>query len=183
MPRTWWTTARTKAAQHIFDDALSDEQIAEAVGKSRKWLSEQKKRPEFVQRLEELAAHAAAQLASEGIRSRENQLRRLQVRAYALDEIVRQRSVGKPPSARSAELKVADVYGWDTGYLVHDVKTNKDSVFDVYSLDTGLLGELRAIEKQAAQVKGWWVDKAELAGRDGAPISVIVQRGGPALGV
>jgi hypothetical protein len=57
----------------------------------------------------------------------------------------------------------ADVPGGTTGLLVKDYK-GKDADQPVYKVDTRLLAELRAHEKQAAEELGQWSEKQELTG-------------------
>lgn len=45
-------------------------------------------------------------------------------------------------------------------------------LMEEWSVDTGLLGELRALEQQAAKELGQWVDKGELTGKNGSAIEV-----------
>ena len=61
---------------------------------------------------------------------------------------------------RAASAEFADAPGGTTGLLVKDYK-GKDSCTPVYRVDTALLAELRAIEKQAAQELGQWGEKPE----------------------
>ena len=64
---------------------------------------------------------------------------------------------------RAASPAFADVPGGTTGLLVKDYK-GKDADQPVYKVDTRLLAELRAHEKQAAEELGQWSEKRELTG-------------------
>src|SRR5450759_3596687 len=56
---------------------------------------------------------------------------------------------------RAAWADFADVPGGTTGLLVKDYK-GKEADQLVYKVDTGLLGELRGHERQAAEELGQW---------------------------
>lgn len=192
MPNPFWNKKRTTAAQLYFE-GIPVEEIARIIGRSATWIHESKATAEWAERQRELAEGLKALQAGEGIRNRQNQLDILQARWDKVQRIPDQRALSRPMSAHSdfqaypedgrlVQLPVERVVpGWDSGYLVHDVKTSKDGAYDVYSVDTGLLAEQRAIEKQAGQVAGWWTDKPE-GEQEGAAV-VNVYFGGPELGI
>ena len=58
-------------------------------------------------------------------------------------------------------IEMADVAGgWSTGLLVRDYK-GKEATAEIYKVDTALLAELHAQERQAAEELGQWVTKGE----------------------
>jgi len=77
---------------------------------------------------------------------------------------------------RAAAVEFAEVPGGTTGLLVHTYKAIGTGEFvekvDEYAVDTGLLAELRAHEKQAAQELGQWVEKGEIRGSREAPLVI-----------
>lgn len=78
---------------------------------------------------------------------------------------------------RSQHDDYDDVPGGKTGLLVHSVKQigggpTAERV-DEFAVDTGLLRELRELEKQAAQDLGQWSEKREVTGQDGGPIQIM----------
>ena len=64
---------------------------------------------------------------------------------------------------RGGSAGLSDVPGGTTGLLVKDYK-GKDADQPVHKVDTSLLAELRAHEKQAAEELGQWSEKRELTG-------------------
>jgi hypothetical protein len=64
---------------------------------------------------------------------------------------------------RATSPAFADVPGGTTGLLIRSSK-GKDADQPVYKVDTSLLAELRAHEKQAAEELGQWSEKRELTG-------------------
>lgn len=143
---------------------MSDEQIAERVGVTRDAITSWKLAPEFQARISEHVEAQREACMSEGIADRRNRVRRLGDTWERLQQVIRERAV---------ELDGAAA-GGGTGLLVHQVKGigkgESFRVVDEYAVDTGLLAELRQIEKQAAQELGQWVEKGELSGKDGSPL-------------
>ena len=78
------------------------------------------------------------------ISSRDARLQALQDRWDRLRRLI---------DARAVEM--ADVPGGNTGLLVRDYK-GKNAALPVYKVDTALLAELRAHERQAAEELGQW---------------------------
>jgi hypothetical protein len=62
--------------------------------------------------------------------------------------------------------------GVETGLLVKTVKQVGKVLEEEWAVDTGLLSEMRATEKQVAQELGEWTEKRELSGKDGAPLRI-----------
>ena len=78
--------------------------------------------------------------------------------------------------ARASDPRSKKFPGGETGLLaIYPIKLGKDIV-QVAEVDTGLLGELRQLEKQAAIEAGQWEEKKqiEMSGRDGKPMTVNV---------
>lgn len=154
--KTWeWTAQREEAAALAAEDRLTDAQIADRLGVARDAIASWRLAPEFGARVRE---HVNAQLdacMSEGIADRRNRVRRLGDTWERLQRVIEE---------RAEELDGAAA-GGGTGLLVHQVKAigkgENARVVDEYVVDTGTLAELRAIEKQAAQELGQWVEKAD----------------------
>jgi hypothetical protein len=71
---------------------------------------------------------------------------------------------------------MAEAPGGETGLLTKKLKVigfgeNAELVAE-YSVDTGLLKELRAHEEQAARELGQWADKTEISGPGGGPVQL-----------
>lgn len=159
-----WTKQREKAAKLAAEDALTNEQIADAVGITRHGLDLWKLQPEFQARVAEIVTAYADAIRDEGIANVKNRV------AAQNDRWDRMKAVIE---ARAIEL--AAVPGGNTGLLVHTYKMaggKEPVVMDEYAVDTGLLAELRAHEKQAAQELGQWTEKQEVTGKGGKPIAV-----------
>lgn len=174
----------------VAEDALSDEEIAGKVGISRRTLTNWKRDPAFQERVTEMVAQFAEQAASHAIADLDHRIRRYQARADALDGIV---------AERAADPTMQEVPGGRSGYLVRQLKSimvtyepepNQDGEIEPgaratmvrqqlaeYAVDTGLLKELRELDKQAAIESGQWAEKREITGASGAPLTIqIIER-------
>jgi hypothetical protein len=109
----------------------------------------------------ESAARAALQ--AEGIRSRHNRLVALNDRAERMFRVIAERG-------DADEFK--DVPGGTTGLMVRSWKVAGGTAYVEFAVDTGLLAELRAHEKQAAQELGEWTERNEIRGSREAPLAV-----------
>ena len=172
-----WTVPRERAAALVADDHLTDAQIAGQAEITERQLARWKLVPAFRVRVQEHVAAMRAAIAAEGIANKQNRVDRLNCRAGLIDKVI---------EARAADPSTLGAPGGDTGLLVRQVKLVKvyeakegsDTLFSAkrdveveeFALDTGLLAELRAIEKQAAQELGEWVEKGEVSGPHGGPI-------------
>lgn len=154
-----WTDAREKAALLVYADDLTDDQISEAVGIARSTLWIWRKQPEFIARIEELSADFRARIRRKGIAIMENRVAALQDRQRRMDQVIRER--GENP-------EMQHVPGGTTGLMVHNVKAigsgETAERVDLYEVDTALLAEMRATEKQAAQELGQWTEKSAVDG-------------------
>ena len=157
---TWkWSTQREKAAKLAAEDALSNEQIASTLGVTRRAIDYWRTAPEFQARVTEIVTAYADAIKDEGIANVKNRV------AAQNDRWDRMKAVIE---ARAVEL--ATVPGGSTGLLVHTYKLvggKEPIVMDEYAVDTGLLSEMRAHEKQAAQELGQWTEKQEHSGEIG----------------
>ena len=179
-----WTMPREKAAVLVAADEMNDEQIAAEVGIARRTLTMWKTHPVFAARV---AAHVAAfreAVLSHGIADRVKRVARLNADWEALQTILRERAIyydgeakdalseGKITSANSPALHP----GMTTGRLVHRIvgvgKGDDFRLVDVFETDTGTLGELRALEMQAAKETGQWVEKSQHAYDPSQPLVV-----------
>jgi len=141
------------------DDHLSDEEIAERCGVVSRTIWRWRTQPAMQTRIAEHKRLQARAIAQQGIAVRKNRIDALNRRAGLLERVIAERS-----TARDMQ-KVA---GGKTGLLVRQVKAKRV----VYEVDTGLLAELRAHEKQAAIETGQWEEKS-IVTNEGAPVTVI----------
>lgn len=162
-----WTTQRETAARHVADDLLSDAQIAAECGVSRQALATWKKDPSFAQRVDEHLQATRAAIMTAGVAHRQNRIDAYNDRWNRMRQVIEER----------ADAMDGEIAGAGTGLLVRTEKQigAGDRAIHVveYTVDTGLLKELRAHEEQAAKELGQWLDKHEHSGKDGAALFTI----------
>lgn len=162
---TFWNRARTLAAQLVAEDELTDEKIAERCRHRRNWLAQLKHDDRFKLRVRGLQDQMRAELLERGVRERFNRVDALNDRHERMQKVI---------AARAEAPEMQDVPGGDTGLLVQRVKGvgggDNFTIVHEYLVDTALLAELRATEKQAAEELGQWTEKRELTGKGGGPI-------------
>lgn len=149
-----WTEARVAAAHLIAQGERSPTEIAEEVGVDRATLWRWRQHPSFEARVaEELDAIRMA-LRHRAIALRERRVAALNQRWLALHSVI---------EARATDPKLAKAPGGKTGLLTRSLKSIGNGpgarTIEEFTLDTGLLKELRELEKQAAQELGQWIDK------------------------
>ena len=173
-----WTRQREEAAALVADDGQTDREIAAHLGINIVTLERWKLHPDFRARVAGIVEAVRAALEAEGIANKKVRVERLNARATKLDYIVSERAkhiaklreeagAGEPADGLAREP------GADTGYLLRQYKVaggRAPIVLEEYVVDHGTLTELRAIEKQAAQELGEWIERGELTGKDGEPL-------------
>ncbi|MFH0900540.1 MAG: hypothetical protein V2A73_07915 [Pseudomonadota bacterium] len=126
-------------------------------------------------RLADVAGEERQAIVAQGIAARQNR-----VDAYG-DRWARMRQV---IAERGADSEMAEVPGGKTGLLVRTFRTiggrSDPQTVEEFAVDTGLLKELREIEKQAAEDMGQWTEKLEHSGPNGKEIVFRVTYGDPA---
>jgi hypothetical protein len=160
------TRRQEQAALLLAEDKQSDEGIAKAAGVSERTLNKWKKLPAFAARIAEHREFWRRELRAEGLRRKENRIAELEAMAERIQQVVTAR----------AEDPTNQAPGHETGLIVRTgykiVLRGEDAeVLEEYELDTGLLKEHRAHLQQIAQELGQWVEKGELTGKDGSPLS------------
>jgi hypothetical protein len=154
-----WSATRIRAAVLVAEDRLTDIEIAAEVGVSERQLERWKGHPEFAARVDAHVKAADAKIARLGIA---RQMRRVQ----AQDD--RWRRMQAVIDARAGDPELSAAPGGDTGLLVRQQKAlgggDNFQVVEEFAVDTGLLRELRELEKQAAQELGQWTDRHEYSG-------------------
>lgn len=105
-------------------------------------------------RLVAIAEQERAAIVARGIADRQNRVDALNDRWERMRRVV---------DERAADPEMQSVAGGRTGLLVHKLRvvgTGRNALqVDEYEVDTSLLAEMRATEKQAAQELGQWVEK------------------------
>ena len=162
-----WTRQRAKAAKLAAEDTLTNDQIAAVVGITRQGVDKWRRAPEFQARVAEIIAAYADAIKDEGIANLLNRVASYNDIWHKMQTVIAER-------ADSSEMQA--VPGGKTGLLVHTYKMaggKEPVVMDEYAVDTGLLAEMRAHAKQAAQELGQWTEKKELTGKDGTPLVTV----------
>jgi hypothetical protein len=152
-----WSDERRTAALLLAEGNLTDAQIATQAGVCRQTIWNWKQIPEFTETIEGYLEEFRQEVRRRGLASRDRRIRALNERWSRLQRIIEE---------RADDPKMAGVPGGTTGLLLHNVKAvgagEKAKVVDLYEVDTGLLKELRELEKQAAQELGQWVERQEV---------------------
>jgi hypothetical protein len=159
-----WTPEREHAADLVADDQRTDRQIAGDLGIAKATLERWKKHSAFQERVQAIRTQRAQALRAE---AEARQARRLIERANRLEFLNdRHRGLCQILEERAADPAWENVPGWKTGLMVHTVKglgKGEDfQVVDEFAVDTGLLRELRELERQAAVETGQWTEKREI---------------------
>jgi predicted DNA-binding protein (UPF0251 family) len=142
------------AARLVFDDNLSDEQIAAKIGITRRTLARWKLLPEFIARIDLLRQQTRLAILTQGVADKVSRIGAYNDRWQRMQQVITQ---------RQEEYRGRGIAGGESGLLVHTVKAVGSGpaayTVDEYAVDTGLLREMREIEKQAAIEIGDWVEK------------------------
>jgi hypothetical protein len=115
-------------------------------------------------RLADVAEEERQAIVAQGIAARQNR-----VDAYG-DRWERMRQV---IAERATDRELADIPGGKTGLLVRTFKGVGGAIAEEFAVDTGLLREMREIEKQAAQDLGQWVEKQESSGEQRITVDYV----------
>ncbi len=151
------------AAQLVAEDAVPDVRIAEKVGVSPSTLARWKVDAAFRERVDTIRHEMQAKLLRAGIAAKQNRVDGYVERHRRLQAVI---------DARAADRRYAEEPGWSTGLLVRSERRRGAVVEVEFSIDTGLLAEMRALEKQVAQELGEWTEKREVTGANGGPLRV-----------
>lgn len=103
------------------------------------------------------------------ISARNARVQALQDRWDLMRQVIRERA---EYYTRTDDAYDGAVAGGTTGLLVKDYK-GRNADQPIYKVDTGLLEELRAHEKQAAEELGQWTEKREFSSEEGGPLTSI----------
>lgn len=142
-----WTKTRIDAAELIAARNLTFSEIAERLEIDRTTLWNWRQDPEFAARVEEIVEEHRAETRRIGIADKERRLSALNDRWCRLKRVI---------EARADAPEMAAAPGGSTGLLVRTMKQVGSKVVEEFAVDTGLLKELREIEKQAAVELGQW---------------------------
>jgi hypothetical protein len=149
-----WDHPKELAAELLAEGELEQKEIAAQCGVTYQTLWNWRKIPDFQARVEQRLREIRAEIRRHGIAVVERRVARVHDTWKRLQRVVQ---------ARAADM--AGIPGGDTGLLVRKTKMLGTGVFareiEEYEVDTGLLAELRAHEKQAAEELGQWLTKTE----------------------
>jgi hypothetical protein len=189
-----------QAALAVAKDDESDEAIAQRLGLGRRTLTRWKNLPAFQAKVHEHREAWAAEIKRRGIAEKQNRIDAMVNRHRLLEQVIEERAqdplmqnvaggktgllVATPMLVKVYESRpVVDleyVEDEEGGRFDRDVLNDRDYLDSVkrsvveyeYALDTGLLKELRELEKQAAIELGQWDQKA--AGSDGPNVEITI---------
>jgi hypothetical protein len=152
-----WTDNSRLAAQLLAEDELTDAEIADRAGHSRRQLARWKNHPEFAAHVALLVKDFGDAIATKAIAKRVRRVDALNSRWLKMHQLIAERA-----------KSMASVPGGETGLLVRKVKMlgsgENGREIDEYEVDCGLLKEMRELEKQAAIEVGHWSEKHEYSG-------------------
>lgn len=156
-----WTEPALQAAELVAEGRLSDTSIAVKCGFSRSTFYRLKNTRNFRAKVNELVSEIELRIMSRGIARRGQRVKAKNDRWYGLKHII---------AERGADPDMQTVPGGKTGLLVRTQKIlgkGQDAqVVTEFAVDTGLLAEMRALEKDAAIEKGEWTEKRDVTKRD-----------------
>jgi hypothetical protein len=154
-----WTQAKVDAAALVAEDRLTDEEIAARVGSSRPQLWRWQQHPEFAARVDKIIARMDAAASRKAIARKGARIAALNDRWSKMLAVIED---------RACDPEMAAARGGDTGLLVKQRRCvgggDNAEFVDEFSVDTGLLKEIREHEKQAAQEMGQWTQQHEHRG-------------------
>ncbi len=147
-------TKRERAAILIAEDDLADEAISAAVGITRKTLHNWKQDPDFTAIVGDRVGQIQAAMLKHAIAKKH---RRLAV----LDDLH-----DKALQVIEERIDTDGAPGQSTGLVVRQLKQigagKSAEVVEEFTVDTGLLREIRALHEQAAKELGQWTEKADV---------------------
>jgi transposase-like protein len=158
---------REEAAQLVAAGRLTLDEIAERMNVTRRQLYTWRQQPEFTARIDAINAAFAEETGRYAIAQRARRLASMDDRYRRLHHIIEDRAAALADESgltdplglgmfRSAALAA----GFDTGLVTLEWATTPKGGFKPqFKVDVGLSAEMRALEKQAAQERGEWVDK------------------------
>jgi Helix-turn-helix of insertion element transposase len=150
-----WSPTSVEAAQLIAVADLGIGEIAEKVGVTRQTLWAWRQHPEFIAEVERQQADIFKEIRRHGIAIVERRVAALNDRWKRMQRVIEARAV-----------EHANVGGGVNGLFVRKLKClgsgEHARIVEEYEVDTGLLAEMRAHEKQAAEELGQWTTKNEV---------------------
>ena len=150
------TKTREMAAQLVADDRLTDREIADHCGIDKATLERWKLQPTFRARVQAIVEAYAKRALKHGISRRERRVGVLNDLHNKMLQVIDERAKSKDMAA---------VPGGKTGIVTKTLKgIGKGEDFQAieeYRVDTGIIGEIRDVQKQAAEELGQWIRRTE----------------------
>lgn len=141
------------------------EEAATAADVKRATVERWLKQPAFKATVDAEAQRIRDAIRAEGIANRQNRIDALNRRQQLMDQVIAERAV---------DPTMQNIAGGKTGLMVRSFrgvgKGEDFTLVEEYTVDTGLLKEMREHEKQAAQDLGQWTEKREVAGDPDKPL-------------
>ncbi len=168
-----WTKKTETAAQLVAEGSLSFDDMAKDAGTTRPTLRKWRSHPEFQARVEEIREDYREGVRARGVAVRERRVASYNERWEKMQSVI---------DARARDKTMAGVPGGKTGLVIlSDYKIIRDDegnteALPVYEVDTGLLKEMRELEKQAAQDLGQWTEKREVTGQGGGALAISIEQ-------
>ena len=163
-----WDDGKRTAAQLLAEGELGIEEIAEKIGVTRQSIWNWRKDQEFMEAVDAEIGRINESLRRRAISHVERRVESLNSRWLKLHKVIESRAV---------DPAMKDAAGGETGLLVRTERAIGSGELirfvDEFSVDVGLLKELREIEKQAAIELKQWTEKADITS-GGLPISISV---------
>lgn len=156
-----WTEQKLRAISLMADGRYDNKEVSQMVGITEKVLRHWQNNSIFQARLNDAIEEYKARILNATIAQKHYRIASLQERHSLLNQVLLQRQKQTDPSSQFYNPIFADVPGLDTGLVLPSLGSTKIGMHDYiithdYKLDTALLNEFRAIEKQAAEETGQW---------------------------
>ncbi len=175
-----------KAAQRIADGRWTDERIATEAGVSRMTLFTWQKDADFAARVDLHTQTLYERIVKKGAADKQKRIAGMVERLHLYWDLIEARAAdgretlkaaGVPDEAARALRSLfgrGDLPpGVELGLLTKTYKQIGKVLHEEWAVDTGLLAEMRALEKQIAQELGEWTDRADVTSKGERILSFV----------
>lgn len=160
-------TKKEIAAVLLAADDLSDEQIAQEVGVSRRTLANWKNLPEFQEQVVENVAEIQRRMMRHAIAKRHKRLAVLDDLHVKLLQVVDERAAEYATLAESGSDETIPA-GGTTGLMVRQLKQigagREAQVVEEFVVDVATVKAIQGLHEQAAKELGQWTEKLNVSG-------------------
>lgn len=140
-----WTRQRREVARLLTEEMMTPKQVMAETGMSYQQLWKLRNNPIFADYVNQLQNEFTKQAMNKGIASKIRRLSEQTDRWDRMQQVI---------TERATDPTLANEPGGKTGLMVRDVKISGPYSIDVFSVDTGLLHEMRELEKLVGQETG-----------------------------